>query len=229
MNTRCGIALMAAMIGIVAATETRAQLPMPQLGKGAVEMGYIHDWFHRDFGGGLPAETDWSVGSVAISYGVQDWIAFEGQGSASNLEGDGSRYDRLSLGAGVTVQAYRFGRWSVSANARYVDTFDHDQWGNQFHKSVRTLTGSVQLALKIDAWKQSGTLWAGPIVSDDDTELFFNDAHEPVEASAGTGWGASVGARVVLFGWIAVYGYTTYIDDFAGGAGISLHAGKGSF
>ncbi len=229
MRLRSVVILATATIGIVAPVQTRAQLPMPQLGKRAAEIGYVHEWFHRDFGDALPAETDWSVASVAIGYGVQDWLSFQGQGGLSNVRGDGSYYDRLSIGAGVSIRAFQSGRWSISANARYIDTFDHDQWSTQFHKSMRTLSGSAQLGLTVVAWNQAGTLWAGPIASDDHSDLYFNDSREPIEASAGVGWGASAGARFVLFGWIAIYGYTTYIDDFAGGAGISLHASRGSF
>ncbi len=223
------ITLAATTVSVLAPMEARAQLPVPQLAERAVEIGYLHEWFHRDFEGAILAETEWSLGSVALEYGVRDWLTLHVQGCASNFDAGDSYYDRLSVGAGISVRAYHSGVWSVSLNARIIDTFDHDQWANQFHKSVRTLAGAAQLGLSFNAWNQSGSVWAGPVVSDDDAELFVWDTHDPLEASAGLGWGAAAGGRVVLFGWIAVYGYATYIDELAGGAGISLHAGEGSF
>jgi hypothetical protein len=229
MNPTRRFAFVVAMIAASAATHARAQLPTPHLAKRAVEIGYVHEWFQRDFGAELPAETDWSIGSVVISYGAEDWIALQVQGGIHDFGDEESYYARISLGAGITVRMLQSGVWSVSANTRYISTFDHDLSAISFHKGIDTLSGAVQLGATFERWGQASTVWAGPFVSHDDSDLYLWDAHQPIEASAGLGWGGAAGAHVVLFRTIAVYGYVTYVDDVAGGVGFALHAGKGSF
>jgi hypothetical protein len=197
----------------------------------ATEIGVVQEWFHRDLEPPAYDDTRWSSTALSLSYCAADWLKLGFEGGTSEFEADdfpGSTYQRYLVGGFAGVRVWQWNGWDVSANARYLDTFDLDTSENLFHKRVRSVDGSVNVARTFDGLGQAMAVWAGPMVVNDFVQTYPLDSLDAFESSSGTGWGVNAGARVILGGWIAVYGFASYVEEIQGGFGISLYAGKGS-
>jgi hypothetical protein len=199
--------------------------------KHATEIGFFQEWFHRELEPSIYSDTRWSSMSVSLNYNATDWLNLGFTGGRSEFENDdfaNSHFERYLVGAAVGVRAYERGMWSLSVSGRYIDTFDLDQYTDLLHKRMRTLSGSVNLVRRIDRLGTGTAVWAGPALIDDLVQTYPYDSLEAVESTSGLGLGVDAGARLLLGGWIAVYGYVSYVDQLQGGIGLSLHAGKGN-
>jgi hypothetical protein len=199
--------------------------------RGVVEAGVAQEWFHRELEPELYSDTRWSVTSFTLNYNAFDWLNLGFEGGLSEFESDdfpGSEYERYSVGGTLGARLYRRGNWSIAANARYLDTFDMDHSENLLHKRVRSIGGSVNAVREFAPLGRTLNLWAGPAIAHDLVETFFWDSLDATESTSGVALGVSAGARALIH-WIALYGFVSYIDDWQGGIGVSLHADGGGF
>lgn len=199
--------------------------------KHATEIGFFQDWFHRELEPSIYSDTRWSTMSVSLNYNATDWLNLGFTGGRGEFEHEdfaNSNFERYMVGASLGVRAYERGMWSLSVSGRYLDTFDLDQYSDQQHKRMRTLSGAVNVVRRLDRLGTGTAVWAGPAVSDDLVQSYPYDSLEAVASTDGLGFGVDVGARILLGGWVSIYGYASYIDQLQGGIGLSLHAGKGS-
>lgn len=198
----------------------------------STELAIVHEWFHRELEPAPYGDTQWNITSLQLSYSVTDWFKFAFQGGYSVFEAEDfadARYKQYSVGGGIAVRALKRETWDIEATARYLDTFDLDTSLTLFHKHVRSANGSFQLVHSFSPFEQSVKLWAGPLIVDDFVESFAWDTTAPVSSSDGLGWGAQAGTRIVMGGFVALYGFVSYVDDVQGGIALSLHAGNGGF
>ena len=199
----------------------------------STEIGVIQEWFHRELEPSLYGDTRWSTTSLVLTYNVTDWLNIGLEGGPSEYESSdfpGTSYNRYMVGATAGLRFLQLGAWEIAANARYLDTFDLDESRLLFfHKRMRSASGSVNVSRTLDVLGQSATLWAGRTLVNDFVQTFVFDATAPVESSSGTALGAGIGGRLILGGWISLYGFMSYIEDVQGGVGACLHAGDGSF
>jgi hypothetical protein len=199
--------------------------------RGAVEVGAVHERFHREMEPSAYSDTRWNITSILVTYRVAEWFGVGMQGGISTFNDEdfaGSEFTRYSVGAIGSVRALRRGAWDVGANARFLDTFDQDSSPTLLHKRVRSVSASVDVAYRFVVAGQSGTVWAGPLFVDDLVQTFAWDAVEAVETTSGGALGAALGGRVVVR-VIALFAYVNYVDDFQGGVGISLYAKDGGY
>jgi hypothetical protein len=199
----------------------------------ATEIGIVQEWFHRELEPSIYEDTRWSTTSIVLTYNITDWLNIGLEGGTSEFESDefpGSSYNRYTVGGTAGARVVHFGAWNITANARYLDTFDLDESRQlMFHKRVRSASGSVNVLRSFAVLSQSATLWAGPTVVNDFVQTFAYDSTTPLESSSGTALGAGVGGRLILGGWVSLYGFASYVDDVQGGFGACLHAKDGSF
>ena len=198
--------------------------------KGSVEVGFVQEWFHRELEPAAYSDTRWSTASISLAYNAATWLKLGFSGGLSEFESDdfpGSSFDRYTVGFSAAGEIYRRDRWSLTASARYLDTFDLDEAPNFQHKRMRTIDGSVNVVGVFSLLGQQTLAWIGPTIIDDLVETYPYDAIEPVESTSGPGFGANAGARVLLKGWVSIYGFASYVDDLQGGFGIMLHVEQG--
>lgn len=198
----------------------------------STELALVHEWFHRDLEPAPYGNTPWNITSLQLSYSVTDWFKFAVQGGYSVFEAEDfgdARYKQYSVGGGIAVRALKKNNWNIDATARYLDTFGLDTSPTLFHKHVRSAHGSVRLVRSFSPYRQSVKLWAGPLAVRDLVESFAWDATTPVSSNDAVGWGAQAGARIVVGGFVALYGFVSYVDDVQGGIALSLYAGNGGF
>lgn len=225
------IALSAAMMLVLLPLVADAQMLVSDTRR-STELAIVQEWFHRELEPTPYNDTEWNITSLQLSYSITDWLKIAIQGGYSEFENDdfgNSEYKRYSVGGGIAVRAWKKGNWDLEASARYLDTFDLDRSTTLFHKHVQSAGGTVQLVRSFSPFGQQAKLWAGPLVVDDRIESFAWDATTPLSSTDGTGFGAQAGTRVVLGGWVSLYGFVSYVDDVQGGVALSLHAGDGGF
>ena len=196
------------------------------------ELSILQEWFHRELEPAVYNDTEWNITSLQLSYSITDWFKFAIQGGYSEFENEDfatSEYKRYSVGGGIAVRAWKKGDWDIEASARYLDTFDLDTSITLLHKHVQSVGGTAQLVRSFSPFGQSAKVWAGPLVVDDRIETFAWDATTALSSSDGTGFGAQAGTRVILGGWVSLYGFASYVDNVQGGVAVSLHAREGAF
>ena len=230
--TAARIAVFACALSVVLSPSSlRAQTLITDT-KRATEIGIVQEWFHRELEPAPYNDTEWNITSLQLSYSVTDWLKFAVQGGYSEFENDdfgNSEYKRYSVGGGIAVRAWKKGDWDIEASARYLDTFDLDTSITLLHKHVQSVGGTAQLVRSFSPFGQSAKVWAGPLVVDDRIETFTWDATTALSSSHGTGFGAQAGTRVILGGWVSLYGFASYVDNVQGGVAVSLHARDGAF
>jgi hypothetical protein len=223
--------LLPGLIAMLLPGAARAQSHLLNDTRRSTEIGIFHEWFHRQLEPSIYEDTRWNITSIQLSYCATDWLGLGLDIGTSEFESEDfpdSKYNRYSVGANLGVRALRLGAWDFGVSGRYLDTFDLDTSPTLLHKRVRSLGVTASVARTFNIFNQSTSVWAGPTVVDDFIETFAWDSTDALESTSGPGWGAEVGARVILGGWVALYGFASYVDDVQGGIGLSLHAGKGS-
>jgi hypothetical protein len=197
---------------------------------GVVEIGYLQEWFHRELEPDVYSDTQWSTSSISLAFNATSWLMLGFSGGLSEFESDdfpGSSFERYLVALSAGVELYHHGPWRLTASARYLDTFDLDVESNFQHKRMRTIDGSVNVVRGFSLVGQQWTAWAGPAVIDDLVETYPYDSLDPVASTSGPGFGGNAGARVVLGGWVSLYGFASYVEQLQGGLGLLLHVEKG--
>ena len=226
-----GVALIAAQLAFVPKTAPAQTGAFNDKG-GTVEVSAVQEWFHRELEPSAYADTRWSVTSFLFTYDAAAWLRLGMQGGLSQYESDdfpGSEFQRYVAGGTVAARPWQRGNWDVSACGRYLETFDFDDSATALHKRVRSIAVAAALTRRFSVVHQAVALWGGPIYVDDRIQTYPFDSRDAVESTSGAAVGAAAGGRVVIAGYVVLFGYVNYVEELQGGIGISLRAGEGGF
>lgn len=190
----CGLALLPPVVS--------AQIMGPPLEAGVTEFGYIQKRFHRDMEPNHPREMQWKVTTLFARYAGYDWLTLSGEGLISDVKHDdfpGLRYQRFSLGGGVTSKLYGWRAWNLTGCLHYNEVFDRDHSANRFHKRTYGVIGGVQIGWSYGYRMLDANLWAGPMYVRDVAETYPWDANDPIKNESSGEFGFAAGAHVMLY------------------------------
>lgn len=208
-----------------AAPLARAQILSPALDRHKLELGYTHKWYGRDFESIYLGESDWSAGAIYLRYGTCRWATLTFEGGISDVDNpdfEDMDYRRYTIGGGLTAIAYRWSTYRIDVSANYSEIFDHDRSEDQYHKNVRDLTFVIQVQKYFTVDEQSVVLWAGPAYVYNQSRQYPWQSTTPVKDDTADNWGFVVGANVVLFERVSVFGHGVYADEFKPRVGIGF-------
>jgi hypothetical protein len=227
----CAVVLVAAVAGmLLVSARACAQAPAFGDSTGAVEVGLIQEWFHRELEPAVYDNTQWNISSILLSYSVTSRFTFSFQTGMSTFDHEdfpNSHFVRYAVGGGVAATVFRHNAWDVGIAARYLDTFDLDDSETSLHKRVQSFYASATLGRHFGIRSQPVFVYGGPVYADDRLQTYAWDSRDPVESDSGAAFGAQVGARIVAVKFISVFGYANYLEQAQGGVGLMLHAGGG--
>lgn len=227
-TTRICVAAVVVCSVLSMASFASAQIMGPPLERGEVEFGYMHKWFHRDMEPYHPLEMKWEVNMLFARYGGFDWLTLSGEGLISGIEHDdfpGLRYQRFSLGGGITSRFYTLGPWSLSGCFHYNEVFDRDKSYYRFHKRTYGVVSGLQIGRTFEYRGQNADLWIGPMYIRDTGENYPWDSNEPIKNESSDDFGFAAGAHIVLFRHYAGVVNVVYADYFQARLGVTIRTG----
>lgn len=213
---------------IASASVATAQIMGVNLNRGALQMGYMHKWFHREMEPNMPAEMRWEVGTYFLRYGGFDWLTLSFEGGLLEFENDdfvGLKYRRFAVGAGVVTRFYRYRNWNLSGSFHYNEVWDHDDSPNHFHKRTRGTIAGLQIDRTFGYRGQSLALWMGPAYVVDVGENYPWDSTTPIRNESSSNFGIVGGAELVLFRHLAGIAYVVYADHLQPRLGVAYQVG----
>jgi hypothetical protein len=204
------------MLTLLTADIARGQALGPGVRRGRLEIGYAHNWFHRDLRSELTSDFDWEVDLLYLRCGLHERLTVSAEGFIWEYdEGDrfpDRKYRTYHVGCGALLSVYEFPSLRIALAANYSERFWFDTSRSRYHKRTRSVVVAIQIGRAFSIAEGTITAWGGPAYVSDKLTDYPWGSYEGSQYNSFTDFGAVFGIDFLLWGRIHILPYLVYAD-----------------